>query len=225
MDGNFDISWSGSGGGHWRFLALADFRVRLPLVVAGCCNNPICGSITSKPGVLPTAWTRYIHSNITIVERPRVRTLSREGYCSPMIIKCSKLTTCNALNEGEAMKLDFIDTGGNPVALLLPFEHAESIAMTLPRLLTNAVKKQTGRENARYVFPLGQWLLEGTDDQDSFILTMKTVDGFEVSFRIPHDTCVALGWTLQHEANVVLEANEAPKIAVRGTRSGTAEFN
>jgi hypothetical protein len=116
-----------------------------------------------------------------------------------MIIYCNKLTTCSALGDGETVKLEFLDEARNPVSLLLPFEKAESIAMTLPGLLTQAVKAQTGQDNARYVFPLGQWQLEGAEDRQSFILTLTTADGFEVSFRIPQDTSRALGWTLQHE--------------------------
>ena len=117
-----------------------------------------------------------------------------------MIIHCSKLTTCGTLEDGETVKLEFVDAGGNPVSLLLSFEDAESIAMTLPRLLTQAVKAQTGQDNARYVFALGRWLLEGVEDRQSLILTLATTDGFEVSFRIPHATSRAVGWALQHDA-------------------------
>src|SRR5215475_6388777 len=107
-----------------------------------------------------------------------------------MKIHCSKLTTCRALDDGETIKLEFLDQSRNPISLLLSFEDAESIAMTLPQLLTQAVKAQTGKDNSRYVFALGRWLLEGVDeDHQSFILTLTTIDGFEVSFRIPHATC------------------------------------
>jgi hypothetical protein len=118
-----------------------------------------------------------------------------------MIIHCSKLTTSGALDDGETIKLEFLDQSRNPISLLLSFEDAESIAMTLPRLLTRAVKAQTGKDNSRYVFDLGQWLLEGVEDHQSLILTFTTVDGFEVSFRIPHATCRALGWSLQHDTD------------------------
>jgi hypothetical protein len=117
-----------------------------------------------------------------------------------MIIHCGKLTTCGTLEDGETVKLEFVDVGGNPISLLLSFEDAESIAMTLPRLLTQAVKAQTGQDNSRYVFALGRWLLEGVEDRQSLILTLATIDGFEVSFRIPPATCRALGWSLQHDA-------------------------
>jgi hypothetical protein len=144
------------------------------------------------------------------------------GLSTVVTIRCNKLTTCNALDDGETVKLDLVDAGGNPVSLLLSFEHAESIAMTLPRLLTHAVKKQTGQDKSRYVFPLGQWLLEAIEDCHSFILTLKTEDGFEVSFRIPHDVSRALGWALQHEADDAIEADES---AAARARSGTTELN
>jgi hypothetical protein len=123
-----------------------------------------------------------------------------------MIIHCSKLTTCEAIRNGEIVKLDFVDDDGRPVSLRLAFEHAQSIAMTLPQLLTHAVRAQSGVDNARYVFPLKEWILEGVAHHESLILTLKTEDGFEVSFRIPPDTCRTLGWTLLHEAGPPAEA-------------------
>jgi hypothetical protein len=118
-----------------------------------------------------------------------------------MIINCSTLTTCHAVGNGETVMLEFIDEDGRSVSVRLAFEHAQSIAMTLPRLLTQAVKAQTGQDNARYVFPLGEWILEGVEGDQSFIITLKTEDGFEVSFRMPLAASKSLGWSLQHEAD------------------------
>jgi hypothetical protein len=117
-----------------------------------------------------------------------------------MIIQCSKLTTCRVLVDGKRVSLELLDERSNPISLLLSFEDAESIAMTLPRLLTQAVKAQTGQHNARYTFALGRWLVEAVEDHQSFILTLATIDGFEVAFRIPHATCRALGRALQHDS-------------------------
>jgi hypothetical protein len=116
-----------------------------------------------------------------------------------MIIHCRTLTTCDAIGNGEIVKLDFVDEDGSAVSLLLAFEHAQSIAMTLPRLLTQAVRAQTGLDSTRYVFSLGEWILEGTECNQSVILTLKTEDGFEVSFRIPPGACKSLGQVLQRE--------------------------
>jgi hypothetical protein len=137
-----------------------------------------------------------------------------------MIIHCSKLTTCGALDDGETVKLEFLDQGRNPISLVLSFEDAESIAMTLPRLLTQAVKAQTGQDNARYVFGLGQWRLEGVEDHQSLILTLATVDGFEVSFRIPHAACRALGWALRHDAD-----DDTPRLGDPPAAVGKSEIN
>jgi hypothetical protein len=139
-----------------------------------------------------------------------------------MMIRCGKLTTCKALSDGETLMLDLIDADGKPVSVLLSFEHAESIAMTLPRLLTQAVKTQTGQDNARYVFPLGPWRLERIEDSHSFILTLATTDGFEVSFRIPHEACRTLGWTLKHEAEEAIAVDDSANMRAR---TGTTEIN
>lgn len=120
---------------------------------------------------------------------------------SIMIINCSTLTTCHAGGNGEIVTLEFIDEDGRSISLRLAFAHAQSLAMTLPRLLTQAVKAQTTQDNARYVFPLGEWALEGVEGDRSLILTLKTEDGFAVSFRMPPSAGKSLGWSLQREAD------------------------
>jgi hypothetical protein len=40
-------------------------------------------------------------------------------------------------------------------------------------------------------------------------MTMATQDGFEVSFRIPLETCTALGWSLMHEAKARAESKQS----------------
>ena len=108
------------------------------------------------------------------------------------------LTTCSTKDGGELVELSFVDTTGCSRTLEMTFSDAQSIAMTLPRLLTQAIKAQTGQDSARYVFPLGEWSLEGIEGSQSVILTLKTEDGFEVSFRMPPHASKSLGWSLQH---------------------------
>jgi hypothetical protein len=80
------------------------------------------------------------------------------GACKAMTIRCSK--PCGAVDDGKTIELEFLDQSGHPISLLLSFEDAESIAMTLPR----AVEAQTGKDNSRYLIVLGQWRLEGLKD-------------------------------------------------------------
>jgi hypothetical protein len=120
-----------------------------------------------------------------------------------MEIKSSKLTTCDVTGDGEVIRLDLIDAAGNPGSLRLPFEQAGALAMTLPGLLTRALKARCGNESSRYVFPLGEWQLEGVADGHTLIVTLKTTDGFEVSFAAPLERCRSLASDLRRESAVV----------------------
>ena len=117
-----------------------------------------------------------------------------------MKIESGGLLTCGTSADGEKIHLDLSDLAGRPVSLDLPFEQAQAIAMTLPTLLSKALKARTGNSEARYAFPLGHWVVEGTRERPDLILTLRTPDGFEVSFSVPPEACQALGWTLLNEA-------------------------
>jgi hypothetical protein len=110
---------------------------------------------------------------------------------------CSaRLTTCDVLGDGKAIRLDLVDQSGADVSLQLPFDQAQAVAMTLPSLLTRALKSLTGNDTARYVFPLEHWTAERTDGGDGLLLTLATDDGFQVCFAIPAAACDGLGSTL-----------------------------
>ena len=123
-----------------------------------------------------------------------------------MEIESAQLTTCDVTRDGEVVRLKFVDTAGNAVALQLPFAQAGSLTMTLPHLLTKALKARSGEEGSRFVFPLGEWLLEGVADGSTLIVTLKTTDGFEVSFAAPLDRCRSLASDLRREAADVAAA-------------------
>jgi hypothetical protein len=123
-----------------------------------------------------------------------------------MEIESAQLTTCDVTRDGEAIRLRFVDTAGNPVSLKLPFAQAGSLTMTLPHLLTKALRTRYGNEGSRFVFPLGEWVLEGVADGRTVILTLRTPDGFEVSFAVPLDHCRSLASGLTREAAEVAAA-------------------
>jgi hypothetical protein len=72
-------------------------------------------------------------------------------------IESRRLTTCEVVEDGRAVRLGFLDNAGDPLSVVFPFEQAESIVMTLPQLLSTALQVRTRKENARYVFPLRRW--------------------------------------------------------------------
>jgi hypothetical protein len=120
-----------------------------------------------------------------------------------MEIESSKLTTCDVTRDGEVIRLNFVDIAGNSMSLRLPFEQAGALAMTLPGLLTRALKARYGNETSRYVFPLSEWLFEGVADGRTLIVTLKTTDGFEASFAAPLDMCRSLASDLRRESAFV----------------------
>jgi hypothetical protein len=84
--------------------------------------------------------------------------------------------------------------------------------MTLPRMLSKALQRRTQGQSSRYVFSLGRWSIE-TSDENGSILTMSTPDGFQVSFAIPFDACRALGWALGHEGRSATKTDGASEPA------------
>src|SRR5215467_14483405 len=113
-----------------------------------------------------------------------------------MNICSAKLTTCGVTQDGRTLWLNLIDDKGADVSLQLPFDQTQAIAMTLPGLLTRALRALTGKASARYVFRLDDWSVERSPDCDGLILTLGTEGGFQVSFGIPTEACRGLGLTL-----------------------------
>lgn len=125
-------------------------------------------------------------------------------------ITSTRLTTCSLVKEGRAIRLEFLDGEGKPVAVEFPFDQAQSIVMTLPRMLSKALQRRTRSPSSRYVFTLGRWSIESSDGK-SLIVTMSTADGFQVSFAIPFDACRAMGWALGHEGRSAAERDAIGK--------------
>jgi hypothetical protein len=140
-----------------------------------------------------------------------------------MKISSRKLTTCGVADGGSTVGLEFLDQSGMPVTVELPFEQAEAIVMTLPRLLTNGLRQKTGDQNARYVFGLHGWAIEGVKDQQCLIATLKTMDGFEVCFGIPFEAGRVFGWNLQRVSEGTLDA--APGQLVVANSAPPAKLN
>jgi hypothetical protein len=127
-------------------------------------------------------------------------------------IHSERLTTCRVAPDGSSIGLDFVDRSGAAVTVELPIEQAEAMVMTLPHLLACAVKRRTGNDEARYVFSLDEWSLESARNQACVIATLKTADGFEVSFAIPFEACQSLGFSLQRgadQARIARDGDEA----------------
>ena len=139
-------------------------------------------------------------------------------------IHVGRLTTCSVAADGTNVGLEFLDNSGTSVTVQLPLDQAEAVVMTLPRLLTRAVRQSTGSEDSRYVFGLCGWSIESTEERACLIATLETTDGFEVSFSIPFEESQALGWHLQFSSWLPSSAG-SPKASTRSKRSRPCSTN
>jgi hypothetical protein len=124
-----------------------------------------------------------------------------------MRIDGSRLINCGVTANGETVHLDLVDVVGKPVSLCLPFHQARSLTMTLPQLLSFALKAQTGDAAARYVFTPAQWRLEAAADS-RLIITFGTPDGFEVSFCMTLQDCCELARALRANTDWTLDRTQ-----------------
>ncbi len=143
----------------------------------------------------------HIVQSLYIEEYNVVRKAGADGKPGLMsrIVTSTRLTTCGVVDEGRAVRLESLDGDGQPVGVEFPFDQAESIVMTLPRMLSQALRQRTRDTSSRYVFPLGRWSIESCSE-NSLIATLCTEEGFQVSFAIPLDACRAIAQALRQQA-------------------------
>ncbi len=102
-----------------------------------------------------------------------------------MNIEVRDLTTFKIGDDGQSVALTVIDSAGLPATLNLQFSQLGVLAMTLPSLIETAMRRQYGDDSLRFAYPMGSWTIEQSTDPKTLILTMRTTDGFGVSFSLP----------------------------------------
>jgi hypothetical protein len=131
----------------------------------------------------------------------------QERASMPNEIDVASLTTCLVTPGGQRVRLNFEDSRGRPATLSLPSNCVQQLVMTLPHLLSTALKAQHGDRSARAVFPLDEWRLETVSGSNDLILTLKTPDGFEVAFTLSPATLAQITSAVEEHQ---LEAAELP---------------
>lgn len=113
-----------------------------------------------------------------------------------MKIESRSLATCEISADGRDISLGFIDRAGQPATLKLPLEQAGALAMTLPSLMENALRRQFSDASLRYTYPLASWTFERSSDPSTSIVTLGTHDGFSVCFAIAREQQLELSEAL-----------------------------
>ena len=120
-----------------------------------------------------------------------------------MDVDTQSLTSCEVAPDGGAISLGFVDARGQPQTVRLSLNQVGALAMTLPDLITKALRSRYGDHSLRYAYPLASWTVEQSSDPQTRMVTLCTTDGFSVCFSMQHE--------LQHELGEALaSASHSP---------------
>ena len=100
------------------------------------------------------------------------------------IIRAKHLTTFSVAEDGSSVSLGVSDEDGHAGALMLPAACLKQLIMTLPEMTRQALRLQHDDPSLRLVYRAAGWEVERSTVPETFIVTLRTVDGFHVSFAL-----------------------------------------
>lgn len=101
-----------------------------------------------------------------------------------MDISVCELTTYEISADGKSVLLNVLDEHGNTRALAFKIPELGNLVVTLPALIEAALRRQIRDASFRFTFPMGSWSIEQAADPTSVIVTLRTRDGFGVSYSM-----------------------------------------
>jgi hypothetical protein len=110
-----------------------------------------------------------------------------------MNIEVQALTTYKVEPDGQSVALGVQDTSGKVATLKMRISELGNLVMTLPSIIEAALRRQYRDASLRYTYPLASWQIEPASDPEHLIVTMRTDDGFGVSFSMPRQRAAQFG--------------------------------
>ena len=107
-----------------------------------------------------------------------------------------ELTTYKISEDGQSVTLKMLDELGTESALSFGIGELGNLVMTLPGLIETALQRQLRDGSFRFAYPVGSWAIEESTDPSSLIVTLRTKDGFGVSFSMPRGNAMKLTHSL-----------------------------
>src|SRR5262245_31827293 len=101
------------------------------------------------------------------------------------VIRGKQLTTFDVAPDGESFSLHVTDEQSLPATLVLPSECLNALLMTLPEVQKRSLRARFRDNTMRVVYPVGSWDVERSAIAGSVVVTLRTQDGFAVSFSLP----------------------------------------
>jgi hypothetical protein len=117
-----------------------------------------------------------------------------------MTIDVKELTTYKISEDGQTVILSLIDKAGNATSLRFQLGELGNLVMTLPSLIEVALRRKYRDASFRYTYPIGSWAVEAATDPASLIVTLRTTDGFGVSFAMERGSAQELGHSMSSSA-------------------------
>lgn len=113
-----------------------------------------------------------------------------------MDIDVKELTTYKISADGQSVALKLVDEAGVETSLSFKLGDLGNLVMTLPGLIEAALKRQYRDASFRFAYPVGSWSIEEATDPSSLIVTLRTQDGFGVSFSLGRGNAEKLGHSM-----------------------------
>jgi hypothetical protein len=104
-----------------------------------------------------------------------------------------ELIAYDIAKDGSRFCMSFACVNGKKGSLSFPTKCLKSLILTLPRMMTQALRARFVDQSLRLVYPAETVRLEGSPDPNTFIMTLMTSDGFDVSFSLSRRQLRALG--------------------------------
>jgi hypothetical protein len=100
------------------------------------------------------------------------------------IIHARRLTKFSVAADGGSIVIGVADEGGRAGALMLPTECLRELMITLPEMMRRALRLQHDDPSLRLVYPAAGWDIERSTVPGTFIVTLRTPDGFHIAFAL-----------------------------------------
>jgi len=110
------------------------------------------------------------------------------------VIRGRALRTFDVTPDGESFSLNVTDDEGRPATLVLPSECLNELMMTLPEMVRRSLQARFRDPSLRVVYPVGSWTVDRSIGPGRVVVTLRTPDGFAVSFGIPAEELFRM-WT------------------------------
>jgi hypothetical protein len=115
------------------------------------------------------------------------------GSTTARRIDATSLDGLELAADGACFSLQGFDDAGESWSLSLPTACLQQLILTLPNTALEALRRMHNDNTLRIVYPARSTAVELASDQQTFIVTLRTDDGFHVSFGLNAAQCEAIG--------------------------------